>query len=79
MTDLITEGMARLAPTPEARRATEQGVALRRYGSTQDIAATTIFLSSPAGSYVTGGIFYCDGGMVLAGARSFGSSLPTAP
>lgn len=65
-----TEGMARLAPTPAAVQAAEAGVPLRRFGTTDDIAATAIFLSSPAANYVTGGIFYCDGGVVLSGTTA---------
>ena len=60
-----TEGMARLAPTPEARRAVENLVPLRRYGTTEEIGDMALFLSSPAAAYVTGTITYCDGGMVL--------------
>lgn len=71
-----TEGMARLAPTPDAVKAAEAGVPLRRFGTTDDIAATAIFLSSPAANYVTGGIFYCDGGVVLSGATAMSPPHP---
>ncbi|MEO8448771.1 MAG: SDR family oxidoreductase [Gemmatimonadota bacterium] len=64
-----TEGMARLAATPEARRDTESRVALRRYGTKQEVANMALFLASDAASYVTGAVFYCDGGQVLSGAR----------
>lgn len=64
-----TEGMARLAPTPEARREIESRIALRRYGTKDEVAQMAVFLASEAASYVTGAIMYCDGGQVLAGAR----------
>ncbi|MCC7131814.1 MAG: SDR family oxidoreductase [Gemmatimonadales bacterium] len=64
-----TEGMARLAPTPEARREIESRIALRRYGTRDEVANLAVFLASDAASYVTGAIMYCDGGSVLSGAR----------
>lgn len=62
-----TEGMARLAPTPEMRRKVERSTALGRYGTKEDIAAMVLFLASPAGAYVTGTILNCDGGQTLTG------------
>jgi NAD(P)-dependent dehydrogenase (short-subunit alcohol dehydrogenase family) len=61
-----TEGMARLAPTPEARTVVERSTALRRYGAKEDVAAMAVFLASRAAAYVTGGVFACDGGQMLA-------------
>ena len=43
-------------------------LALRRYGDKQDIANACLWLSSDAGSYVTGAIIDCDGGTVLGNA-----------
>lgn len=62
-----TEGMTRLAPTPEARGVVERSTALRRYGAKEDVAAMAVFLASPAAAYVTGGVFSCDGGQMLTG------------
>ncbi len=62
-----TEGMARLAPTQEARLALEQRIPLRRYGLKQEIADLATFLCSPSAAYVTGAIIECDGGAHLAG------------
>jgi NAD(P)-dependent dehydrogenase (short-subunit alcohol dehydrogenase family) len=62
-----TEGMARLAPTPQARRVVERSTALRRYGSKDDVAAMAVLLASPAAAYVTGAILACDGGQMLTG------------
>lgn len=64
-----TEGMRRLAPTPEARRTIEDSIPLRRYGTMGEVAQMALFLASDAASYVSGAILYCDGGQVLAGAR----------
>ncbi len=64
-----TEGMRRLAPSPEARRTIEDSIPLRRYGTMGEVAQMALFLASEAASYVNGAILYCDGGQVLAGAR----------
>jgi NAD(P)-dependent dehydrogenase (short-subunit alcohol dehydrogenase family) len=64
-----TEGMRRLAPTPEARAAVEHSVPLKRMGSRDDIAALAVFLCSDAASYITGSIHQCDGGSDLTGPR----------
>ena len=65
-----TEGMERLAATPAIRAAIENSIALRRYGSKDDVAAMALFLGSDAASYVTGSIFNCDGGQTLAGGAA---------
>jgi len=62
-----TEGMERLAATPEMEAAVIQGVALRRYGKKEDIANLAMFLAAEMSSYMTGGVYYCDGGQVLSG------------
>ncbi len=67
-----TEGMRRLAPTPEHRLAAIQTVPLRRLGTKDDIANLVLFLCSEAGSFCNGGVFVCDGGQGLMGARVFG-------
>lgn len=63
-----TEGMRRLAPTPEAELAVKSRLALRDYGSKQDIANTALFLASDNARYITGTIIDCDGGAKLGDA-----------
>lgn len=62
-----TEGMDRLAGTPQMRRAIEATLPLRRFGTKAEIAAMAAFLASDAARYVTGAIIPCDGGQVLSG------------
>lgn len=60
-----TEGMRRLAPTPEARERAIKGVPLGRYGTKDELADLALFLCSPAASYITGAVYHCDGGTSL--------------
>lgn len=64
-----TEGMRRLAPTPEARQLALNSVPLGRLGTKDDIANLALFLCSDAASFITGGIFHCDGGQGMVGPR----------
>ena len=61
-----TEGMNRLAPTPEARRRVEESIPLRRYGTKDELADLALFLSSDAASFITGAVYVCDGGQCLS-------------
>jgi NAD(P)-dependent dehydrogenase (short-subunit alcohol dehydrogenase family) len=65
-----TEGMSRLAPG-DAADMVKKRVPAGRYGSIEEIAAATIYLVSPAGSYVTGATLLVDGGLSLIGAGPF--------
>ncbi|HUJ48540.1 MAG TPA: SDR family oxidoreductase [Bryobacteraceae bacterium] len=60
-----TEGMRRLAPTPEIRRKVEEHVPLRRFGTKDELADLALFLCSEAASYITGAVYVCDGGQSL--------------
>jgi NAD(P)-dependent dehydrogenase (short-subunit alcohol dehydrogenase family) len=73
-----TEGMARLAPTPEAESAAVECVPLRRMGTPQDIADVCLFLASDAARYVSGAVIPVDGGWSATGAR-LGSGKRTEP
>jgi len=57
-----TEGMARLAPTPEALRHAVRSVPLGRLGTTADIGNACLFLGSEFGSYISGAVIPVDGG-----------------
>ncbi|MDR1712806.1 MAG: 3-oxoacyl-[acyl-carrier-protein] reductase [Coriobacteriales bacterium] len=49
----------------EARTAVQAGIALRRAGQPEDIAALVAFLAGDAASYITGQVICVDGGMTL--------------
>lgn len=57
-----TEGMARLAPTPEAEARVTSRNPMRRYGRKDEIADMAIFLSTRKAAYVNGAIIPVDGG-----------------
>ena len=63
-----TEGMDRLAPTPEIKAKAAETVPLRRMGTTQDIANAALFLSSNLATYISGVIMPVDGAWSLSGA-----------
>ncbi|WP_309644130.1 SDR family oxidoreductase [Phenylobacterium sp.] len=57
-----TEGMARLASTPEAEERVKSRNPMRRYGTKDEIADMALFLSSDQAAYVNGAIVPVDGG-----------------
>jgi NAD(P)-dependent dehydrogenase (short-subunit alcohol dehydrogenase family) len=65
-----TEGMVRLAPTPEAREIVRGTVPARRLGSPGDVAGACLFLASPMAAYITGVVLAADGGWSLGGAST---------
>ncbi len=69
-----TEGMRRLAPTEEIRASIERAVPLGRFGTKDELADLALYLSSEAASYMTGGIYYCDGGTSLVRAAGAGGA-----
>ncbi|MDH3637972.1 MAG: SDR family oxidoreductase [Gammaproteobacteria bacterium] len=62
-----TEGMARLAPTPEILAAVTESVPAGRLGTPEDIAKAAMLLASPLCEYVNGSVFPVDGGWSLMG------------
>jgi NAD(P)-dependent dehydrogenase (short-subunit alcohol dehydrogenase family) len=64
-----TEGFNRLS-TPEARRAMEHRIPLRRFGTLEDCAQLALFLASPLASWITGALIPVDGGWSLYGGGS---------
>lgn len=73
-----TEGMKRLAPTPEVRQLVTESVPLGRFGTKQDVANACLWLSSPLASYVTGVVLAIDGGWSLGGTSVSAASLKKA-
>jgi NAD(P)-dependent dehydrogenase (short-subunit alcohol dehydrogenase family) len=67
-----TEGMERLAPTPEAMAASARNVPLKRLGTKDEVADLALFLVSDAAAYITGAVMPCDGGMSLMGVGRVG-------
>jgi NAD(P)-dependent dehydrogenase (short-subunit alcohol dehydrogenase family) len=74
-----TEGMRRLAPTPEIRQHFMRGVPLGRFATKDEIADLALFLSSDAAGFITGAIFVCDGGQSLVGLAGAMSILAPHP
>lgn len=70
-----TEGMRRLAPTPEALDRARRSVPLGRLGTPGDIANCALFLASPLGAYINGAIIPVDGGQALNGAAMLSADL----
>ncbi|SCW39460.1 3-oxoacyl-[acyl-carrier protein] reductase [Paenibacillus tianmuensis] len=50
----------------EIRESMIKDIPLSRYGEPEELAATAAFLLSPRNSYMTGSVFYVDGGSVKA-------------
>lgn len=57
-----TEGMSRLAPNEDYVKSSKARIALRDWGSKDDIADACLWLASDAARYVTGAIINVDGG-----------------
>lgn len=70
-----TEGMLRLVK--ETQKFIEK-VPLQRMGTTKDIADCTVFLFSPAASYITGTVLVVDGGAWHMGSSHGGENYPVA-
>lgn len=62
-----TEGMTRLAPA-DMKEKLEKLIPAQRFGTIREVADATLFIASPAASYVNGEIFVVDGGQWLATA-----------
>lgn len=62
-----TEGMRRLAPTPDVRDRLTRAIPLQRFATKDEIADLALFLSSDAARFITGAVVVCDGGQSLAG------------
>ena len=60
---IATSALQIVTETDSLREAMEAATPLRRIGDPNEIAATVLFLASPAGGYVTGKVFEVDGGL----------------
>ena len=70
-----TEGMARLAPTPELLAMAKDSVPAKRLGRTDDIGHTCMYLASPLADYINGAVLPVDGGWSLSGASGLSTTL----
>ena len=70
-----TEGMRRLAPTPEAERAWSDSVPLGRWGRKHELAQVAQWLCSDGASYITGVVLPVDGGWSLGGSSAMSAAL----
>jgi 7-alpha-hydroxysteroid dehydrogenase len=60
---VMTSALEFVAGHQETREAMEAATPLRRIGEVEDVAATVVYLASPAGGYVTGKVVEVDGGL----------------
>ncbi len=70
-----TEGMKRLAPTPELLERARDSVPMKRLGVPEDIGNLCVFLASSLSTYVSGTVIPVDGGWSLSGASGLSSEL----
>lgn len=61
---ILTSSLEVVAADDTMRSALERATPLRRIGDPEDIAATAVFLASPAGGYLTGKVIETDGGLI---------------
>jgi 7-alpha-hydroxysteroid dehydrogenase len=59
----LTSALDVVANNDQIRGQMEQATPLQRLGQPEDIAATALFLASPAGGYLTGKVIEADGGL----------------
>ena len=63
MGSIATSALEIVLEDESLRTAMEQGTPLKRIGDPEEIAATVLFLASPAGGYMTGKVVEVDGGI----------------
>ena len=60
---VLTSALEVVADNDELREPMEEATPLRRLGEPEDIAAAVLYLTSPAGAWVTGKVLEVDGGL----------------
>jgi 7-alpha-hydroxysteroid dehydrogenase len=60
---VLTSALEVVATSPELARKIEGATPLGRIGAAEDVAAAVVYLSSPAGRYLTGKLLEVDGGI----------------
>ena len=60
---VATAALELVLANDELRTAMERSTPLRRIGTAEDVAAAVVFLTSPAGGYLTGKVLEVDGGL----------------
>jgi NAD(P)-dependent dehydrogenase (short-subunit alcohol dehydrogenase family) len=60
-----TEGMKRLAPTPQIREMVTRMIPVGRFAEKSEIADLALFLCSDSARFITGTVIPCDGGQSL--------------
>jgi 7-alpha-hydroxysteroid dehydrogenase len=60
---VATSALDLVMDNDQLRTAMEDATPLHRIGDPADIAATVVYLASPAGSFVTGKVLEVDGGL----------------
>jgi 7-alpha-hydroxysteroid dehydrogenase len=62
---VLTSALEFVAGDPATKKIMEDATPLQRLGEVEDIAATVLYLASPAGSYLTGKVLEVDGGLAV--------------
>jgi len=61
---VVQTEMFRTVASPEETKVWSDGIPMGRFAQVEDVANLVVFLCSPAGSYLTGGSYPVDGGMM---------------
>lgn len=61
---IVTSALEIVASNEAMRTPMEKATPMRRLGDPEDIAAAALYLSSPAGSFITGKVLEIDGGLI---------------